>query len=515
MLAVVLMLPTVALAQENPPKADVFVGYQWLNPGGAVPIQGQLGGIPQGVGSTFTYNFSEHWGLSFDYGGNWNKTGNETTAAVGPRFMWRMEGINLFAHTLLGLNRLTPKALEPNNGIGAVLGGGMDLPVTKRLSIRLFEADWVWAKHNFSSFAPPTQPQLQRPGLSGARLRAGLVFNFGIEPPIPPAAACSVQPAEVMVGEPVTVTVAPSNFKKDRALSYNWSSTGGKVEGKDTTAHIDTTGMTGGSYTATARVSDPKTKKGGEASCNASFTVKEPPKNPPVMSCSANPASVLTGTASNLTCECKSPDGVPVTVGGWSASGGKLSGSGSAASLDTTGAPAGPISISATCADSRGLTASASTSVNVDVPPPPPPQASKLSECDFPNKVKPWRVDNTCKAILDDVALRLQREADAKVVVIGQADEAESKKRKNLAAERALNSKAYLSGGEAKQAIDPSRMEVRTGSTGGQKAEYWVVPAGATFNEAGTTPVDESKVTAVPDHPRAPAKKKAAKPAAQ
>ena len=89
-----------------------------------------------------------------------------------------------------------------------------------------------------------------------------------------------------------------------------------------------------------------------------------------------------------------------------------------------------------------------------------------MSQCDFPNEKKPWRVDNTCKAILDDVALRLQQEADAKLVIVGNADPSE--KRKNLAAERALNSKAYLSGGEAKQAIDASRIEVRTGNGGSQ-----------------------------------------------
>jgi len=65
-----------------------------------------------------------------------------------------------------------------------------------------------------------------------------------------------------------------------------------------------------------------------------------------------------------------------------------------------------------------------------------------------------------------------------------------------------------------KQGIDPSRIEVRTGGAGTKTAEYWVVPAGATFSGSGTETVDESKVKAVPDHP-APAKKKAAKPKAQ
>jgi outer membrane protein OmpA-like peptidoglycan-associated protein len=253
-------------------------------------------------------------------------------------------------------------------------------------------------------------------------------------------------------------------------------------------------------------------KKGGEASCTANFTVKEPPKNPPTMSCSASPASVQAGTPSTLTCTCTSPDSVPVTMSAWTATGGSISGEGGTATLNTTGASAGPITVSATCTDSRGLTASGSTQVTVEVPPPPPPQSSKLSECQFPNLKKPWRVDNTCKAVLDDVAQRLQHDPDAKLVIVGNADPSE--KRKNLAAERAVDSKAYLAGGEAKQGIDPGRIEVRTGSAGAKTAEYWVVPAGATFSASGTEPVNESMVKAIPDHPAAP-KKKAAKPKAQ
>src|SRR4029077_20467953 len=89
-----------------------------------------------------------------------------------------------------------------------------------------------------------------------------------------------------------------------------------------------------------------------------------------------------------------------------------------------------------------------------------------------------------------------------------------TEKRKNLAAERAVNSKAYITGGEAKLGIDPSRIETRTGSAATMTAEYWIVPAGGTFSEAGTQAVDESVVKAVPDHPHAAPKKKA-KSAAQ
>ncbi len=518
----VVLLPSLSSAQDQaPPKVELFVGYQWLNPGGNIPrgvdafgnpIAFKLPSMSKGVGTSLAYNFTKNWALDFDYGANWNDIAVESTTSIGPKFTWRSENINLFAHTLFGLNRLTPKGLDPSNGVGAILGGGMDLKIWKAMSLRLFEADYVLGRHNFSSVVPVTDPQLRRPVLNGARLRTGLVFNFGGgEKEAPPAASCSVDHSEVMVGEPVHVTVAPSNFNPKHALTYVWSSTAGKIEGRDTGASIDTNGLAGGNYTATARVTDPKAKKNNEASCTSNFTVKEPPKNPPQISCSASPTSVLTGSPSTITCTCTSPDNVPVTVGGWTSSGGSISGSGNSATLNTTGAPAGTVTVNATCTDSRGLTASTSSSVTVENPPPPPPQSSKLNECQYPNKVKPWRVDNTCKAMLDDVALKLQQDPEAKLVVVGNADPKE--KRKNLAAERAVDVKAYISGGEAKQNIDPSRIETRTGNEGTMTSEHWIVPSGASFPEASTTtPVDETKVKAIPDHPK-PAAKKAAKKA--
>ncbi len=516
---ILIVFSSAALAQQPAPKFDIFAGYQWLDPNGNIPggPDGSGGILPfkvpsmaKGGGLAFGYNFHPNFALEGDIGLNLKDQFDVSTYSVGPRFTWRSEGINLFAHTLLGDNHLT-SPVGARNGLGAILGGGIDLPIGKRISLRLIEADYQWARQNYASIVPATQPELRHSSFQGTRLRSGVVFNFGGEPEVPPAATCSVDHAEVMQGEPVIATVATSNFNPKHPLTYAWSGNGGTVTGKDTSASIDTKGVAGGNYTVTAHVSDPKMKKNGDATCTANYTVKEPPKNPPTMSCSANPTSLQTGGTSTVTCTCTSPDGVPVNVGGWTASGGTVSGSGNSATLNTTGASPGPITVNATCTDSRGLTANASSQVTVENPPPPPPKASKLSQCDFPNEKKPWRVDNTCKAILDDVALRLQQEPEAKLVIVGNADPSE--KRKNLAAERALNSKAYLSGGEAKQAIDASRIEVRTGNGGSKTAEYWVVPAGATFDSAGTEQVDETKVQPVPDHPKPAAKKKAAKKA--
>ena len=528
---VALVLPSLLNAQTAPPpkastvqsddavpKAELFLGYQWLNPGGNIPDHNvppnafKLPSISQGFGTNLSYNFTRYWALEGNYGGDWNRNASISAATIGPKFTWRGDGVDFFAHTLLGFERLSSRGIDSVNGIAAVLGGGMDLKINKRVSLRVFEADYQPVRLNFSNEVPPSNDALRRQTFNGVRLTTGLVFNFGGAPEVPVSAACSVQTAEVMVGEPVHVTVAASNFNPKHTLTYDWKSSGGKTEGKDTGATIDTNGVAGGSYTATATVTDPKVKKNGTASCTANFTVKEPPKNPPQFSCSASPTTLQPGTPATITCSCTSPDNVPVTVGGWTASGGTITGSGNSATLNTTGASPGTITASATCTDSRGLTATASSSVTVENPPPPPPQATKLNECTYPNVKKPWRVDNTCKAALDDVALKLQQDSDSKLVVVGNAEPSE--KRKNLAAERAVDVKAYISGGEAKQNIDPSRIETRTGNAGTGTSEHWIVPSGATFpNADSTTPVDENKVKAIPDHPKPVAKKKAAKKA--
>jgi hypothetical protein len=97
-----------------------------------------------------------------------------------------------------------------------------------------------------------------------------------------------------------------------------------------------------------------------------------PPKNPPTMSLSANPTDLVTGGNVNLSASCSSPDGVTVSVANWTSTAGSVSGSGSSATLNTAGAPAGPVTVTATCTDSRGLTGQASTQITLENPPPPP-----------------------------------------------------------------------------------------------------------------------------------------------
>jgi outer membrane protein OmpA-like peptidoglycan-associated protein len=373
--------PVFAQSDANP-KWDIFVGYQYLHPGISVPAPFgdpsnptplKVPDMDKGVGGAITYNFDPHWGGEFDAGQSWSNGNDITTVSVGPRFMWRTDDANFFLHALVGLNRLSVAGLSQPNGVGMLLGGGMELPITKNVAFRIFQVDYVWAQQHYTNEASPSFPSLRRPAEEGVRLRTGLTFSWGGAPEAVPSASCSVQPTEVMVGEPITASVSASNFNPKHPLTYNWSGNGGQVSGKDTSATIDTNNVAPGSYAVTAHAVDPKSKKNNEASCTANYTVKPlPPKNPPTMSLSANPTSLVPGGTVNLSANCSSPDSVPVSVANWTSTVGTVSGTANSATLNTAGLPPGPVTVSATCTDSRGLTGQASTQITIENPPPPP-----------------------------------------------------------------------------------------------------------------------------------------------
>jgi outer membrane protein OmpA-like peptidoglycan-associated protein len=413
--------------------------------------------MSKGFGSALTYNFDPHWGLEADLGHNWGNGNYETTASVGPRFIVRTEYASYFLHTLVSYNRLNVDGLSPSNGIGAILGGGMDLPIHKWFSWRVFEADYVWDRHNYADFAAPEFPDLRRPSFSGVRLRTGVVFSWGGAPPVTLAAACTVQPAEVMVGEPITASVTASNFNPKHTLTYAWSGNGGQVTGKDTSAQIDTNNATPGSYVVTAHVTDAREKKGNEASCTANYTIKPlPPKNPPVLSISASPTTVPVGGSVNLSANCSSPDNVAVNVATWTASSGTVSGSGTSATLNTTGASPGSVTVGATCTDTRGLSAQASTQVMVENPPPPPPNPEivelearlALHSIYFPTAMPPIKNPNgglvasqrnTLVGLAADFKKYLQSKPDAHLILGGHADHRGSDEYNKALTERRVN----------------------------------------------------------------------------
>ncbi|MGC1613056.1 MAG: OmpA family protein [Candidatus Acidiferrum sp.] len=376
---------TRASAQEQPPpKWELFGGYSFFDPGANVhgqlpgallPLSSRLESNPRGAGASVTYDFNNWLGLTLDASTHWGsgETGLAkriddaafSNLSIGPKFTFRHHRFSPFLEVLVGDQRLTPDAFHDVDKLGVMFGGGLDINLSRHVALRLIRADYVISSYRYG---PPSVPLTQ---VRGLRAQTGLVFAFGGgTPPLPPTAACTVQPTEVFAGEPVTATATGSNFDPKRTVAYSWSGTGLKVTGSDVSAQIDTTGLEPRSYEVTANLSDGR--KSGSASCSARFTVKAP--RPPVISCSADPATVQTGGSSTITSTASSPDGRRL-IYSYSASAGEISGTGASTTLNTQGAQPGHITVTCNVNDDRSpaLTASSTTTVDVEAPPPPPP----------------------------------------------------------------------------------------------------------------------------------------------
>ena len=294
---------------------------------------------------------------------------------------------------------------------------------------------------------------------------AGLIFNFGGKPPVPPSASCSAAPTEVFPGDPVNASISTQNFNPKHTLTYKWGGTGGKISGTGTTGSVDTTGLVPGSYTVTGSATDAKEKKNNVASCSAGFTVKARPNYPPTATCSVRPNAIAINQSATVNINATSPESRPLTYA-WTTTGGQLSGAGTSATLTATNADAGStITVTGTATDDHNLSTSCTASVTV----PAVQQVAVVEdwgECTFEkNPKKPWRVDNDCKDVLDKLALRVQQMPNGKVAIVGYTDQDEVVNAEQLGAQRSVNVKYYLTTDEIGPKLDPTRLEAPTSTS--------------------------------------------------
>lgn len=549
-LALLALIPVALSAQasgksqsnDNPSRWDIFAGYSYLAPKGTVTVATpghtanynavNVGGLFSGayffnryIGAQAEYGVHE-WGdqskLPFGTpGSNIGTHGNDDgfmTIAGGLIARFPNGNITPFVHGLVGGAMINGPYFQPNKwGPMLTVGGGMDYETPlfdHHLALRLFQADYQYMHANWG----PDPTLGGRANINAARLSTGLVFHVGsITPPPPVTLACSASPTSVFPGEPVTVTATAGSLDPKLNAIYSWSGTG--ATGNGTTTTVATTSLDPGNYTVKGEVKEGKSgkeglKPGQTADCTASFTVKA--FEPPTISCSVNPTTIKPGETATVTSTGMSPQNRPLTYS-YTATGGTISGSGTTAEYSSAGAPTGVVGITCNVADDKGHSASSNTSLTIVAPPPPPaPKTQALCSISFANdKKRPTRVDNEAKACLDEVALDLQRQSDAKAVVVGESNAKENAltekqekyaakhkraKVQHFASQRAVNAKDYL---VTEKGIDASRISSATGTTDGQTVEDYLVPAGATFTSdvSGTTPVDESTVKPVARKP--------------
>lgn len=513
-------LPAAPAAQPQS-RVDIFAGFSYAAPKATVetPLPDgtffaqQPSAVDKGAIASGAYYFNSHVGGQIEYGNHQEgKNDGFQTMQAGliARFPVESENVEAFIHGLAGGVRFGGPNDEPlavhdyTWGPALTAGGGLDYNTpwfNHHLGIRLFQADYEYFHVNFGP-QPSTGGRLNA---GVARLSTGLVFHLGsLVPPPPVTYACSANPASVYPGDPVTITGTATNLNPKKTAAYSW--TGEGATGTESTTTIQTGNLAPGNYTVTGHVTEGN-KVGQSADCTAQFTVKQ--YEPPTVSCSANPTSVNPGESSTITSTGVSPQNRPLTYS-YQASAGSISGNTSTATLSTTGAPAGTITVTCNVSDDKGQTASSTTTVDVAAPPPPPtPKTQTLCSIQFNHdKRRPTRVDNDAKGCLDDVALNLQRNADASLVVVGNSapvPEARGHHRRHeetaadLAEHRAINTRDYL---VTEKGIDASRIQVRTDNSGNNEVQNYLVPSGANFDNdvPGTTVVNAPPVKPVHEH---------------
>jgi hypothetical protein len=533
--ALLLACGAVALTQEVP-KAELDLDYSFARY--APSAKYTKGHSFNGGGGRIVFNINHLLGIAADFQGYNSNTTQFTIPAGSPNFPGGVNGSvsgNLFTYLFGPVIKfrnnehvqpffdVLPGAIHSNiygnafstlcqpvagkcsfsaapdsNAFALSAGGGIDIPVNRRVYIRPGEFDYLYTR--FTN-------QFNDAGQNNFRYLGGLGINLGVPNPIPATLACAVQPTSVFPGEPIAATATASNLSaaKNNNVIYGWSGNG--VTGNGNTANVETGPLSPGSYAVNATVKQGKKGKEGlkpwqTAGCSASYTVK--PFEPPTLACSASPSTIRPGETATITARGVSPQNRPLKYN-YSSAGGSVNGNGETATFSSAGAPAGTVSITCGVSDDKGQAATANTSVAIVSPPPPPvPHAQGLCSVSFANDPKrPTRVDNTGKACLDQVALSLQQQSDAKLVIVATSTAAEKEPPKkgkgkkgavqDVAAQRAVNVKDYL---VKEKGIDASRITVDDTAAEGQEAQNYLVPAEANFasDVTGTAPVDEMTV---------------------
>lgn len=526
-LALMALLPLAMVAQDATKSAskvpaqgvdsrwDIFAGYSYLKPSASVSSgenSYDLTGINAGAIGSISYYLNKNWGLQIEgdvHSMNETLTGtNDDFSGGSAGVIYRIPHGNLtpFIHALVGGERGAFINSTEKWGPVVTAGGGMDYEINKHIAWRVFQADYQYIHENFDNVNESST------NINALRLSTGIVFHIGeVTPPPAVTISCSANPTSIYAGDPVALTSTAGSLNPKWNAIYSWSGEG--VTGNGTSASVATASLAPGTYTVKCGVKEGKPgkeglKPGQSAEGSTTFTVKA--FEPPTISCAASPTTIKPGETAAITATAVSPQNRQLTYS-YSASSGSVSGTGTNATFSSTGAPTGAVEITCGVADDKGHTVSATTSVNIVAPyVPPAPHTQALCSITFDKDLKrPTRVDNEAKACLDEVALSLQKQSDAKAVVVGSANamekEAQAKKEKteakkkhpkpvvDTAEQRAVNAKEYL---VTDKGIDASRISVATTTADGQKVEDYLVPSGATFGSdvQGTSSVDETKV---------------------
>src|SRR6516225_5771652 len=274
------------------PSASYTKGHSFNGGGGRIVFNVNhwlgIAGDFQGYNSNTTQFTIPAGSPNFPGGVNGSVSGNLFTYLFGPVIKFRNGPVQPFFDVLPGAahsnvygnafatlcqpvaGRCSFSTTPQGNGFALSAGGGLDIPINRRVCIRPGEFDYLYTRF---------VNQFNNAGQNNFRYLAGLGVNMGVPNPVPPTLACTVQPSAVFPGEPVSATATAANLStnKNNSVIYSWSGTG--VSGNGTTANIATGSLDPGNYTVNATVKQGKKGKDGlkpwqTAQCSANYTVK-------------------------------------------------------------------------------------------------------------------------------------------------------------------------------------------------------------------------------------------------
>jgi outer membrane protein OmpA-like peptidoglycan-associated protein len=179
-----------------------------------------------------------------------------------------------------------------------------------------------------------------------------------------------------------------------------------------------------------------------------------PANNNPTVNCEIERSEISPGETVRVRANGSDADGDTLTYE-WSASVGRIVGTGAQVTFDSTGmSPGSSATVTVRVSDGRGGTASSTCSVRTPAVKGPVSVTTCVAG-GFPRNLA--RLTNVDKACLDDVATRLRTEGRTRITIIGHADASE-RYPEVISRKRAEAAKEYL---VKERGVDASRITVR------------------------------------------------------
>jgi len=200
-----IMLCGIPVLAQDYPKAEVFMGYQWIRFGSA------MGGNPNvnfnGGGGSVAYNFNPMFGLKAEFTGSGfgdhyftaddgtrtlTKSGNMFTYMFGPQVTLMRGKAQPFGHLLMGgaysnfygnVSGSTSATQDAGkHAFALAFGGGLDVKVSKSIAVRAFQVDYLLTRFSgraVSTAGSGSVGNLEISNQSSMRLMFGLNFHIG------------------------------------------------------------------------------------------------------------------------------------------------------------------------------------------------------------------------------------------------------------------------------------------------------------------------------------------------